>query len=147
MKFWEPLCNVAGPSYHTSVAEWFGATTTGEELMKNIVAIVIALASANVLADAPTLAQPAPTSVLVKDTQPTAAPAAETKQEATPVACCETAQEVKLGPWQARRLARQADRQEARDCCGCKCDCCKKDSRPSALVLTKKAAKCACGCQ
>ena len=113
--------------------------------MKNIAAIVIALVSANAIADTPT--QPAPTSVLVKDSQPTAAPVAETKQEATPVACCETAQEVKLGPWQARRLARQADRQEARDCCSCKCDCYKKDSRPSALVLTKKAAKCACGCQ
>jgi hypothetical protein len=123
--------------------------------MKNIAAIVIALASANVLAETPTLAQPTPASVLVDQTQTATAAVAETKpapaaapvttQEAVPVACCETAQEVKLGPWQARRLARQADRQEARDCCKCECD--KKDSRPSALVLTKRAPKCACGCK
>jgi len=66
---------------------------------------------------------------------------------ATPVACCqETASEVRLGPWQARRLTRQADRQEARDsrgCCKDKCDCnCRKRSRPTAIVPTR--AKCDC---
>lgn len=93
----------------------------------------------------PTLADTT-TSVLVNQDQTnsattTSAPAASP--------CAETAKEVKLAPWQARRLARQAERQEARelrDCC--KCDCCKKkDCRPTALVLTKTAPKCACGCK
>lgn len=75
-------------------------------------------------------------------------PASEAKQEAS---CPETAREVRLGHLQARRLARQADRQEARaacECCKGKCECCKKkDCRPTALVATKSAPKYSCGCK
>ena len=61
-------------------------------------------------------------------------------------ACCETAKEVRLGPWQARRLSRQAERQEARDCRDCckgKCDC-KDECKPTALVVTRTRPACNC---
>ena len=61
--------------------------------------------------------------------------------------CCETAKEVKLGPWQARRLARQADRQEARDCRDCckgERSCKKQDCRPTAIVAVRGRRNCDC---
>ena len=62
--------------------------------------------------------------------------------------CCEVSKEVRLAPWQARRLSRQADRQEARDCrdcCKCNDGCCeKKDCRPKAIVSVRSRSNCCC---
>lgn len=83
------------------------------------------------------------TSVL---TAPPAQQATSQPVVAAAPACCETAKEVRLGPWQARRLARQADRQEARDCRDCckgKCDC-KDDCKSTALVVTRTRPACNC---
>jgi hypothetical protein len=119
--------------------------------MKSFVAIVLVCFAAVAVAaetQTPTLAE-GTKSVLATSPQPavsaTTAPAPTVV--ATTVACCEeTASEVRLGPWQARRLTRQADRQEARDsrdCCKGKCNCdCRKKSRPTAIVPTR--AKCDC---
>jgi len=129
--------------------------------MKSFVAIVLVCFAAVAVAaetQTPTLAE-GTSSVLATSPQPatsvTTAPAptvvATTAPAptvvATTVACCEaTASEVRLGPWQARRLNRQADRQEvrdSRDCCKGKCNCdCRKKSRPTAIVPTR--AKCDC---
>lgn len=106
--------------------------------MKSAVFAVVVAISASALA------QDGTTSVLVNNA-PT--PAAATTS-AAPAECSEAVREVRLTQWQARRLARQADRQEARDACECcKCECCKKkDCRPTALVPARKTAcKCNCG--
>lgn len=94
---------------------------------------------------------PADNTVSVLSSAPTTqtvAPAPETQTVvvAAAPACCETAKEVRLTAWQARRLSRQADRQEARDardCCDCNCGP-KKDCRTKALVLTKSRPACNC---
>lgn len=62
------------------------------------------------------------------------------------VACADALREVNLLPIQARRLARQADRQEARatrNCCKCNCDnnCNKKRT---ALIADRNRCKCGC---
>jgi len=73
----------------------------------------------------------------------TTAPVATTES----CACAsETFREVTLTAGQARRLARQADRQEARaarECCKCNCDknCNKK---PTALIAERNRCKCDC---
>lgn len=88
----------------------------------------------------------ATTSVLkTTASEATASPTPASNAVATTAPCCEVVREVALGPWQARRLARQADRQEARDArnCCCKCDC-EKNCKKTALVTTKK---CTCGCK
>ena len=80
-------------------------------------------------------------SVLASNAQ--AQPVAPVATEA-PVCCQTEAKEVRLGPWQARRLSKQADRQEARDCRDC-CKCnCKDERKPTALVLTRKRPACNC---
>lgn len=119
--------------------------------MKNLAVVaLVVLASASALADnqSPTPAD-GTASVLVNKPEATAT-AQPAPQAATTEVSCETAKEVRLTPWQARRLGRQADRQEARDardCCKCDCNCgSKKDCRPKALVLTKARPACNCGC-
>lgn len=121
-------------------------------MTKTVLALVVSALACSALAEngVPTPADNT-TSVLAKQSQPQPVPAAtdaESAPAATP-ACAEAAKEVRLGPWQARRIARQADRQEARAACECcNCDCRKnKDCRPTVLVLTKVAPKCACGCK
>lgn len=98
--------------------------------MKTVFAIVAAIATTSA-----TAGEQGTTSVLTN--QPTPAAATATQP-------CENAREVKLTPWQARRLARQADRQEARECrkC-CKCEG-KKDCRPTAIVVTRTRQACNC---
>jgi len=124
--------------------------------MKNLaLAVLVAIASAQALAEnpTPTLADET-SSVLVNKTQTVATAKEQVATQAVVVApqpaavevSCETAKEVRLAPWQARRLGRQADRQEARDardCCKCKCGS-KKDCRTKALVLTKSRPACNC---
>lgn len=111
--------------------------------MKSLFALLFAFAfvvCANA-ADVPTPAADGTVSVLKSDNPAPATTSAS--------ACCgDTFKEVKLGPWQARRLQRQADRQEARAarecCCKDSCDnCCKK--KPTALVLERN--KCNCNCR
>ena len=72
--------------------------------------------------------------------------AAPTAAAPTAAACRETAKEVRLGRLQVLRLQRQADRQEARECC--KCECRKeKDCRPTALVVSRTRPACCCNCK
>lgn len=117
-------------------------------MTKTVFALALSVLACSAVAETgtPTLAD-APKSVLATQAQaqPAAANAAQ-EQAASP---CETAREVRLGRFQARRLERQADRQEAKAACECcKCDCCKKkDCRPTALVVTKSCQKCACNCK
>ena len=112
--------------------------------MRSLIAIALASVAAVAFAEtqSPTPAD-GTVSVLASNSQQQASSAPD-------ASCCETAKEVRLGPWQARRLSKQAERQEARDCRDCckgkcECDCCKK-SRPTAIVTTKARPACSC-CQ
>jgi len=108
-------------------------------------ALAIAVSVATTYAGTPTPADDT-VSVLKTATVQSAAPAPVVQATA-----CEEARVVKLAPWQARRLNRVADRQEAReakncckDSCSCKEDCCQK---PKTLVLeSRRKEKCDCCC-
>ena len=124
--------------------------------MKSLIALsVISFASLALAADQTPTPADGTTSILSTTTANTATATTTTAAVATATTascgdcgvCCETAKEVKLGPWQARRLARQADRQEARDCRDCckdSCGCKKQDCRPTAVVVTRARRTCAC---
>lgn len=92
------------------------------------------------------VAQDGTTSVLANQptpaTETTTTPAVLVDQDAP---CAEAVREVRLTRFQARRLERQADRQEAKAACECcKYGCQKKDCRPTALVPARKTA---CNCK
>lgn len=111
----------------------------GVFMIRNVFLVAFCLFACTAFAqNAPT---PADASVLVNE-QATA----QSAKPACGSACCETAKEVRLGPWQARRLVRQAERQEVRDCRNCcKCnDCCKDDCKPTAIVVTRTRTRCNC---
>lgn len=111
-------------------------------MIKTVFAFAISALACSAVAETgtPTLAD-APKSVLATQAQAQPAAGAAQEQASTP---CETAREVRLGRFQARRLERQADRQEAKAACEC---CNKKDCRPTALVVTKSRPKCTCNCK
>lgn len=97
----------------------------------------------------PTPADNTNSSVLVAGAQPVplnTEATAVAPQAATASDCCNVC-EVRLGPWQARRLCRQAARQEARDCCKCgceKCDCCKCKCKCRPTVVVTRTNCCCC---
>jgi hypothetical protein len=113
-------------------------------------AIAVVVSVATTYADTPTPAD-GTVSVLKTEAAPATVATTASPAPATVVAspsCCETAKEVRLTQWQARRLARQAERQEARDCRDCckgKCDC-NDECKPTALVFTRARPACTC-CQ
>lgn len=122
-------------------------------MTKTVFALALSVLACSAVAETgtPTLAD-APQSVLTTQVQPQQAAPPAQEQAAAPVQkqaapCCETAKEVRLGPWQARRLARQAERQEVRECCECDCPRPKCKCRTTVLVVTKTAPKCPCDCR
>lgn len=137
--------------YDDFVAEWFGSTTTGVDMKSLIALSVISFASLALAADQVPTPADGTTSILSTTATTANATAAAAVVATAPAAscgdCCETAKEVKLGPWQARRLARQAERQEVRDCRDCckdACGCKKQDCRPTAVVVTRARRTCCC---
>lgn len=99
-------------------------------MIRNIFALGFCLiASAAIAADTPTLAD-STVSVLKTDTVTATTATAAIPAAAPAACCCETAKEVKLTPGQTRRLSRQADRQEAREC------------RKATVIIVSSACNC-----
>lgn len=93
------------------------ADTKGVD-MKSLVFASIALIATAVAA------QEGTTSVLTNQPTPAAQATAPTTAPAPAAQCSEVAKVAKVAPWQARRLNRIADRQEAREARKCCCDPC-----------------------
>jgi hypothetical protein len=90
-------------------------------------------------------------SVLKRETSEAVTPVAVTPVAVAPVAvtpvgcdACvvEEARAVRLSPWHVRRLNRIADRQEVRDACNCRRECC--DCRGGKVLLLKPTSPCRC---